>query len=161
MKSKLFAIGLGIALLLPLAVYTGVNIFSPPPDRESYFEQTYDQQRTDTKSKEEKVRIAQLDKQHKKRLDDAEKEYEKRVFYVAFPVGILSIILGSIVAAHTVGAGFMYGGIILLAGGCYSYWDTMTALIRFVSVLVALAVFVGLGWWKVRTAVESPEVKEA
>jgi hypothetical protein len=146
MRAQLIAIGLGIALLLPLAVYTGVNIFSRPPDWQKFYSENYDQRRADAKSKVEKQRISQEEKSAREQLDREDKEHEKRMFFVSFPIGVLAVVAGSILAVRTVGAGFMFGGILLLAEGCYTYWDTMTAVLRFVSVLVALTVFVAIGF---------------
>jgi hypothetical protein len=153
MRARILAIGLGIALLLPLAVYTGVNIVSPPPDWDSFYGQNYDEQQKNATTKEEKQRIAQEEKHGKQGLDEQERRYQQRLFYVSFPVGVAAVILGAMLAVQSVGAGLMFGGIILLSGGCYSYWDKMTAVMRFLSVLVALAVFIALGYWKGRTAV--------
>ena len=148
MTARLFAIGLGIALLLPLAVYTGVSISSPPPDSRHYYHQSYDTRIEEAKTREEKQKIKSQKILEEQRMEAQESLHQLRMFYVSFPVGILAVIVGSLLAARTVGAGLMYGGIILLAEGCYSYWDRMTTILRFASVLVALAVFVVLGYLK-------------
>ena len=150
MKAQLFAIGLGIALLLPLAVYTGVNIADPPPEWDKYDYTEFQQRRSEAKSKEEKERIREEEQRLKKKLEAEEAQHQKLVFYVSFPVGMLAVIAGTLVAARVIGAGLMFGGIFLLAGGCYSYWDKMTALVRFGSVLLALTVFIMLGYWMAR-----------
>src|SRR5947208_1730569 len=140
MRALYFAIGLGIALLLPLAVYTGVNIFVPGPDYRNA--KNYEALRSSASSTAEKKKITQeetLENQKSERLTERQ---QKVMFYVSFPVGIAAVIIGSMLAVPAVGAGLLFGGIILLAEGCYTYWDKMTAVMRFASVLVSLAIFI-------------------
>jgi hypothetical protein len=44
----------------------------------------------------------------------------------------------------------MFGGLIALAQGCYSYWDRMDDKLRFGSVVAALLVVLVLGTWRFR-----------
>src|SRR5437667_6837122 len=115
MNVKLFAIGLGIALLLPLAVYTGVSVFSPGPDWGKVYAQDFEERRSIATSKQEKQQIAREEKQARQKYEEKEKSHQKLMFYVSFPIGILAVIFGSFLAVKAVGAGLMFGGILLLA----------------------------------------------
>jgi hypothetical protein len=156
MRAKQFAIGIGIALLLPLSVYYGVLLFSPPPDSSKYYEQSqeYSRRLSEAKTTAEKDRIVKEKSLNQKRQEEAQKRHQQHIFLVAYPVGLLAIIIGSLLTVQAVGAGLMFGGIFTLAEGCYSYWDKMPDWTRFFSLIIAMAVLIGFGYWKF-----PPEVK--
>ncbi len=152
MRALLFAIGFGIALLVPLAVYTGVSIFKPGPEWEKVYAGDFQARRESAGSVKENQQITKEEQQAQKTYKAQEKEHEKVMFFVSFPIGIAAVIAGAFLRFRAVGAGLVFGGIFLLAEGCYSYWDKMTAVMRFASILVSPAVFVALGVLKSREA---------
>lgn len=156
MRAKEFAIGIGIAILLPLSVYYGVQLFSPQPDWSKYFEQSqeYDRRFNEAKTKEERDRISKVRSHAKEKHEESQRRHKQHIFFVAYPVGMLAIIAGSLLTVQAVGAGLMFGGIFTLAEGCYSYWDNMADWTRFISLIIAMVVFIGFGYWKFRPAVE-------
>lgn len=158
MRAKQFAIGIGIAILLPLSVYYGVLLFSPPPDSSKYYEQSqeYTQRLSQAKTQSEKEKISKEKSLHQKKQEEAQKRHQQHIFLVAYPVGMLAIIIGSLLTVQAVGAGLMFGGIFTLAEGCYSYWDKMPDWTRFISLIIAMAVLIGFGYWKCQ-----PEIKNS
>jgi hypothetical protein len=143
---KQFAIGFGIAALLPLAVWYGVSLFHPPPEREDT--SSYDLADYREAASEEKERLRQEKAQRKQELEEAFRCYYRDMFYAAYPVGILALIVGAFLSVQAVGAGLMFGGLFTLGEGCYCYWDKMGDPMRFGSLLIALVVVVALGCYK-------------
>lgn len=147
---KQFAVGIGIAILLPMFVYYGASLLSPPADWSSYYQQNYYRQKQDAKTPAEKKKISKEKEQRRKALDAVEKQHQRMVFFVAYPVGILAIIGGAFLTVPAVGAGLMFGGILTLTTGCTVYWSTMTDALHFGAVVIALGVLISLGLWKIR-----------
>src|SRR5437773_1588824 len=139
---KQIAVWLGIVTLLPLSVWYATGTFSPPPDWKQH---ARDVARLDEKTAETKDAAAKETLRAEKdrlvaALDEAERVYYGHMFWVAYPVGLGAIILGTFVPVQAVGAGLMFGGLVSLAEGCYSYWDKMGDRMRFGSLLIALVV---------------------
>ncbi len=138
---------------MPLTVWYGTNVFSPPPNWKEYTRsaERIEERIRDAKGEREKERL----RDEKDRLDEKkegeERVYYKHMFWVAYPVGLVAIVLGTFFPVQAVGAGLMFGGLSSLAAGCYSYWDKMTDQLRFGSLVVALGVVVALGTWRFRS----------
>lgn len=150
--AKQFAVGIGIATLLPLTVWYGVRLFHPPPERRTYFPEELEgmPQPTPPRGDEEgdKARLERT--QRLEQFEAAERLYYRALFYVAYPIGLLAFIVGTFLHVQAVGAGSMFGGLFTLGEGCYSYWDKLGDGMRFGSLLVALAVVVVIGCWRFR-----------
>src|SRR5438132_3310371 len=131
--AKQFAVGFGIAVLLPMTVWYGVRLFHPPPDRGEYFpEEKYGAapaplppagEAGHTDPKAEKARTERAERQE--RFEEAERLHYRSMFFVAYPVGLLAIAGGGLLRVQAVGAGLMFAGLFTLGPGCYSYWDKM------------------------------------
>ncbi|MEO6907853.1 MAG: hypothetical protein ABI210_08175 [Abditibacteriaceae bacterium] len=149
---KQFAVGIGIAVLLPLFVFYGASVISPPPDSSKLYSQSQDYQSKEAKAKSstEKKKISDTKSRLEKEYNAADRRHQQMVFYVAYPLGILAIIFGAFVAAPAVGAGLMFGGIFTLTTGCGVYWDKMSDALHFGALAIALLVIVSLGIWKIR-----------
>lgn len=145
---KQFAVGIGIAVLLPLLVYYGAALPSPPANRSGSDDIYLKQQNAKTPAEKKKI-DAEIHRQEKEQ-DAADKRNQQMEFYVAYPVGILAIIAGAFLAVTAVGAGLMFGGIFTLTTGSYFYWDKMGDILHFGAILIALVVIASLGIWKVR-----------
>ena len=149
---KQIAIWLGIVTLLPLSVWYATSAFSPPPDWKQHARTTarLDERIADTKEVAEKEKF-RAEKDHLvAQLDEAERVYYGHMFWVAYPVGLVAVIVGTFFPVQVVGAGLMFGGLSSLAAGCYSYWDRMGDHLRFGSLVVAVAVVLALGTWRFR-----------
>jgi len=88
--------------------------------------------------------------ERQERFEEAERLHYRRMFFVAYPVGLLAIVVGGLLRVQAVGAGLMFAGLFTLGSGCYSYWDKMGDGMRFGSLVVALAFVVFLGCWEFR-----------
>ena len=158
MLAKKVAVVLGIAILLPLAVFYGVNLIDAPPTYFNSFE--FDQKKEAAKTPTEKKKIAQEQDRLNKVYEAAEKRHERILFYVAYPVGLVAFLLGGLLTLGTDSIGLMYGGILTLTTGCYFYWDKMEGWLRFGSLILALAIFLAYGYWKRRTEVRRTDTAE-
>jgi hypothetical protein len=147
--------------LLPLTVWYGTNAFSPPPDWKRYAEAEQElagkiQRAEANADKGEKARreAEQLGKEKErlgKEKEEAERVYYGHMFWVAYTVGLLALVVGTFFPVQSVGSGLMFGGLSSLTAGCYSYWDKMGDRLRFGSLVVALAVLLVLGTWRYRS----------
>lgn len=154
--AKQFAIGFGIAALLPLAVWYGVRLYHPPPEWEAYLSPELYEDIRDAKG-EEKSELRAERAQRKQELEEAQRLFYRDLFYVAYPVGILALLVGAFLRVQAVGAGLMFGSLFTLGEGCYCYWDKMGDWMRFGSLMVALVILVGLGTWMFRRTVPQSE----
>ena len=147
MIAKKFAIGFGIAIILPMMIHYGVSTFSPAPKWEDYrIEPRYFNYSAATPEENAK-RAAEEQK-----IEDARKAHEKRfaksLFIVATPVGLLAIILGSVIVVQAVGSGLIFGGIFTLMDGYLCYWSELSDVLRFISLLVAFVILIWIGYRK-------------
>ena len=77
-------------------------------------------------------------------FDKARNIYNRNVFYIAFVIGIIAIIFG-IVTAEVLGAGFMFGGVLLAFYGIMRYFSELGKIMRVVVVFIAFALLVYFG----------------
>lgn len=149
--AKQVALWLAIATLLPTTTWYATAAFYPPPDDAEYQRKMaqYADARQPNDPAESKKFYAEKDRLQKEH-DDAQSQFYRRMFWVTYPVGLLVIVVGLIVPVQCIGAGFMFGGIIALAAGCYSGWDLIGRWAHFWSLIVALAVVVIAGFWRFR-----------
>lgn len=150
---KQIAVWLGVVILLPLVVWYGTSAFSPPPDAKEYSRSTsrIDEQIKETAVQAEKEKLRQERERLEKEHEEAERVHYGHMFWVAYPIGLVAVIIGTFFPVQAIGAGLMFGGLISLAAGCYSYWDKMDGWLRFGSLIVALAVLLVLGTWRFRS----------
>ena len=149
MLAKKFGFGFGIAVILPMLIHYGVSTFSPSPKWEdyysgNYYNYNYKQNPTD----EERKKLQEEQQQHEKKYKAARKSFERHLFFVATPIGIAAIIMGSIVAVQAIGAGLIFGGIFTLVDGYCWYWSELQDWMRFLSLLAAFIVLVFIGYTK-------------
>jgi hypothetical protein len=147
MLAKKFALGFGIAIILPMMVHYGVSTFSPAPKWQDRYD-AYSYQRYDKATPEQR---AQMDKERKEEdriWRQKEKVFQSRLFGVAVPVGIISIIIGANLSIQAIGTGLMFGGIFSLTEGYMMYWSELQDWMRFVSLIVAFIVLIYVGYRK-------------
>jgi hypothetical protein len=144
---KQIAIWLSIAVLLPLSVWFGTSAVSPPPDWKEYARSIarVDEKTRDATSASEKETFRQEKDRRQAELDEEERVFFCVMFWAAYPIGLLAIIIGIFFPVQVIGAGLMFGGLSSLTAGCYSYWDKMDGWLRFGSLVVALVVVLVLG----------------
>jgi hypothetical protein len=147
MLAKKFALGFGIAVILPMLVHYGVSTFSPRPKWRDYYNSAY-YQRTRDASPEEKAKLEQERKKRDDEYHNAQKRFQQHLFFVAVPVGMATIVIGSISSIQAIGTGLMLGGIFTLIDGYCWYWSELQDWMRFLSLLAAFVVLIFIGYRK-------------
>ena len=145
MLAKKFALGFGIAILLPMVVHYGVSTFSPNPKDRDYRVENF-KELHERGSLEDKIRLEQKRSTLKKELREHKKRFRKHLFFVAAPIGILAIIAGSFIGVPAVGTGLMFGGILNLMNGYFWHWSGLQDWIRFLSLLIAIIFLIFIGY---------------
>ena len=132
-------IGVGIALLLPLLIYTGVATIMPPPKRS----QTTNLQAETS----EEVKRANREQVHRDQEEfrKALVKYAKLLFSVMAPAGLVAVIAGYLIGINSVGIGLLTGGILCLVYGYGTYWKHLPQPVRFVSILAGLTMLLFIG----------------
>jgi len=146
MLSKKFALGFGLAVALPLLVYSGVSTFSPPPRGRDYFPTESLSWRD--KTPEEQARIHQERSRQEQAYYEHEHRFVRHLFFVAAPIGIAGIIGGSLIAIEAIGTGLMFGGVFTVIEGYYWYWSALEHWMRFLSLLAAFLILILIGYRK-------------
>jgi hypothetical protein len=132
MRGVAFAIATGIAILLPMFINYGVNIFSPTPKYPTgvvVWDQAHPEKHAEWMKKS---------MEYKKQM----KRHQQLLFYVAVPAGIAAIIGGSFIAVPAVGPGLVFGGVFTLIEGYWFYWSELEDWAKFVSIVIALAALI-------------------
>jgi hypothetical protein len=148
MLARKFILGFGLAVLMPMLIHYGIDVFVPRDTwREHLREMTQlRQQERETASAEEKVRLRARINQLIE-AQQTKRNYSGSVhFFVGAPLGILVTILGSFIRAQAIGGGLMLGGIFTFAGGSAWYWADLSPVGRFLVLLVAFGVLLWIGY---------------
>lgn len=147
MLAKKFALGFGVAILLPMVIHYGVTTFSPRPKWRDYQIENY-YERYKRATPEEKVRLEEERSRLAKERREHERRFQKHLFFVATPMGIIAIIVGSISAVQAIGTGLIFGGIFTLMDGYIWYWTELKDWMRFLSLLIAFIIIIFIGYRK-------------
>jgi hypothetical protein len=147
MLAKKFALGFGIAIILPMLVHYGVSTFSPAPQWQDRYK-NYSYQKYQNATSEEKIKLDKDRDAAEKIWRDKEKIFQRHLFLVAVPVGIAAIIIGAFSLIQAIGTGLMFGGIFTLIDGYCWYWSELQDWMRFLSLLAAFAVLILIGYRK-------------
>lgn len=139
--------GFGIAILLPMVVHYGVSTFSPCPKDRDYRVENF-KELHERGSLEDKLRLEQKRSTLKKELEKHKKHFQKRLFFVAAPIGIIVIFAGSVIGTPVVGTGLMFGGILTLMNVYIWYWSELQDWMRFLSLLFAMIFLIMVGYRK-------------
>jgi hypothetical protein len=121
MLARQIAIGFGIAVIFPLLVYYGVSSFHPAPRMADFVGNTA-------------------------AFNAAAKEFSRILIYVATPLGIAAILIGSYTRLNSIGTGLIFGGIVAVALGYANHWASLDDWVRFVSLLAGFAVLLFVGY---------------
>jgi hypothetical protein len=93
-------------------------------------------------SAEERTTLQNRQKADNIAYEAAERKFSLRLLWVAAPLGYAAILLGSGRVASGLGAGLMFGGIFAAGTGYWWYWNFVEDWLRFISLLIAMAVLV-------------------
>ncbi len=151
MLARQIAIAFGVAIVFPLLIYYGVSTFSPAPKWNDYHEMvayTPNQTRDEILARQEKQKAETA------AWTEANRVFSLRLLCVAAPLGYIAIILGSLRVASGLRSGFMFGGIFAVTIGYWFHWSYVEDWLRFVSLLVALAVLVFVAYRQFPSAVK-------
>ncbi len=147
MGVKNFAIGFAIAIMLPFVIHYGVITFSPAAEYQGYSKEAFVKAHLEIepdKTKPDAIRKEALEKEY----DAGIERFNRHLFFVAVPTGILSIAVGLMVSIPGIGSGFMFGGLLILMYGYFTYWSDLPISVRFASLLGGLILFIVIGWLK-------------
>ena len=147
MLAKKFALGFGIAIIFPMMIHYGVSTFVSEPKWEDYQVKNY-YERHEHGTAEEKKALEAEQNQLYKEYEKKEGIFQKHLFFVAVPLGIIAIIIGSFLAVQAIGTGLMFGGIFSVCDGYINYWSELSDVLRFSSLLVAFIVLLFVGYKK-------------
>lgn len=146
MAVKNFAVGLAIAVMLPFAVHYGVITFSPAAkyycvSKKDFVKAQGGAEDSKGLTGEKAALQARLEMEY----DEGEKRFSKHLFFVAVPAGILLIATGLIALVPGIDSGLMFGGLITLMYGYFTYWSDLPVAVRFVSLVGGLVLFIVIG----------------
>lgn len=132
------AIGLGVMILLPMAVRVGTRLIIKGPSWE---------ERSDLKKqlKEKKISKKEFEAQEEE-YDTRRKAYEQYLFYISTISGVAAIAAGAMVAVPFLGMGLILGGVICLSLGYWDYWHHLDDTFKFISLILALIILIGAGY---------------
>ena len=147
MLAKKIALGFGIAIILPMMIHYGVSTFSPPPKYKDYVVEGY-WQKYQTASPAEKIVLEKENKAVQEKREAHEKRFQRHLFFVAVPVGLIAIIVGSLIGIQAIGSGLMFGGIFSVTDGYCWYWSQLDDAMKFASLAVAFTLLIVIGYKK-------------
>jgi len=147
MLARKIILGFGFAILLPMLVHYGIDVFHPYPDYSQYYQELRRlQDQEDDAVGEEKARLRQR-REQLEAVHKAQREQSSKVhFFVGTPLGIIVTLLGSFIRVQAVGGGLMLGGIFTFTGSCVYYWEDLPRVGRFLVLLVGFAVLMWIGY---------------
>ncbi|NCG08032.1 MAG: hypothetical protein GWO81_00425 [Verrucomicrobia bacterium] len=148
MIAKKIALGLGIAMILPMMIHFGVGSFVSCPQWQDYqIENYYEQhERSDAEAQKE-LEAEQLELDHA--FEAQEIHFQWVLFYIAVPLGLLALFIGAFTELKGVGAGLMFGGIFSICNGYANNWDYLDDRLIFISLVVAFILLLGLAYKKI------------
>jgi len=146
MIARQIAIGFGIATVFPLLIYYAVSIFSPPPQWNAFHTPVA---YTQNMSPEERKAVQDRQKADNDAYVEAARAFSLWLLCVAAPLGYAAILLGARGVPSGLGTGLMFGGIFAVGGGYWWHWAHLQDWVRFIALLVTLAVLVFVGYRQV------------
>lgn len=132
-------IGIGIALLFPMLIATGVAVIKAPPKPS---------RRTNLQAEaSEEIKLANREQiaREQDALRLARVEYAKILFTVMAPAGLAALLGGYLIGVNAIGIGLLTGGILCMVYGYAGYWMELPQVMRFVSLLAGLLMLLFIG----------------
>jgi hypothetical protein len=141
MLARQIAIGFGVAIIFPLLIYYGVSTFSHAPKWSDFLHPSAGQYNSNMTPEQ---RVEQMDRYNASTAayTQAARVFNLRLLCVAAPLGYAAILLGSLRLSSGLGAGLMFGGIFAVINGYWGYWSFVEDWLRFVSLIIAMAVLI-------------------
>lgn len=155
MLARKIILGFGFAIVLPMLVHFGIEIFSPAPDWSKYQVENY-YERHKRASEEEQIRLEAERKDLQDKHEAARKKWSQIHFFLGVPIGIALTLLGSFVRVQAVGGGLMLGGIFTFTEGCFWYWMDLNRFGRFFLLLITTGVLLWIGYQRL-SELKSPK----
>ena len=166
MKLRDIILGIAVMILTIFVVVYGISVFYPSVNYEDYCGEFKTQEIIETQERcveiggewtAENIRcvttpcpqgFCDRDFTCRENYEDAQESRSRMIFFIALPLGILLLVLGSFLfGLEAVGAGLMGGGIGTILYGAGGYWRYSTDVLRFVLSLLGLAVVIYLAYW--------------
>lgn len=158
MLAKRFAIGLAIALIFPLLMHYGVSSIVSKPRWKDYHSNDQYIYAPESTPEEREKHLKRQEEQTKKYQEQNDR-FETTLFYVSVPLGIAAVIAGALLTFQAVGAGLMFGGVFALVNAYFVYWSTLSDAVKFISLLMALVIFISIAYRKLNVRAGEDEGK--
>jgi len=143
MLARQLAVGLGIAIVLPLLIYYGVVSFYPGPKWEDLQQSNAVQTNVDRhRSGSERQRTSQ------DLIPTPARDFARVIAIAATTLGAAAIVLGAFLRPAAIGFGLILGGTMAVAAGYWGYWQFLQDWLRFVSLLVIFGALIFAGYWQ-------------
>jgi hypothetical protein len=148
------AIAAGIAILLPMLVYSGVAAIHAPPDWQDYHQERPVVEPAEPTGNEPSAENAERAKaEAARRMDEenrafsaAREAFTQVLFFVAVPLGLLALLLGGVVSNPAVAPGLILGGLTTMIVGYMNHWEHTGHALRFATLAVGLLILVAIAW---------------
>ena len=82
-------------------------------------------------------------------FNQAQSIYNRNLFFILAPIALIFVVLGIFLTIEYLGAGFMFGGLILLFYATMRYFSDMGKLLRAIVILVELLIILYIGYKKI------------
>ncbi len=137
-KEHFFSIG--IAVLLLMTLYYGVNAIVPPPDQSTFF--SNDMPRYVSKSNPEHTpELKRRGDETNKSYVEARKRHQSIVCSIYIPAGLLTLLIGSFwLRLELLSTAFIFGGLFMMSTAIASGWESYS--LRFLASVVTLLVVI-------------------
>lgn len=147
MIAKKIALGFGIAVILPMMIHYGVGSFIENPNwNDSQIDNYYEKHKRADEAAQKDLEAKKLN--NRERFESAKRHYQKSLFFVAVPVGLFALLIGSFIQQKGLGTGLMFGGIFSICNGYANNWDYLDDRLKFISLLAAFFLFVWISYKK-------------
>ena len=156
---KQLVIWIGIVSLLPITSWAGATLMHPRTrmqeinreqnrlrdERNALNTREREKAEPEEDLQKKRDRIAKEEERLAKEDTEENRQFNRARFWVAFPVGLITMAAGFFLRPVAVGSGLAFGGLCTLASGCYSFWDDIDDFLRFISLFAVLVILVGIG----------------
>jgi hypothetical protein len=154
MLARQIAVGFGIALIFPLLVYYGVASLFPPPKMQTLAAAVRIMPPNPTPEERQQYMDEQQQRQKDAHANQeayaaAAKEFARHLVIVATLLGVAAILIGAYLPLYAIGTGLIFGGILTVGTGYWSYWSYLENWVRFVSLLAGFAILLFVGYYRV------------
>ena len=114
-------LGFGFAVLLPMLIHFGIEMFAPYPN-------------------------SNYSEQHRLLSALMRYRWSQIHFFVGVPIGTAMTLIGSLIRVQAVGSGLMLGGIFTFTTGCVMYWGHLSRIGRFLVLLIVFGVLLWISY---------------